>query len=131
MLAQRMREDRWQNAQVALVGKVECRVPDPVSVLNVGGFWEVGNRHMRAARAALTEAQQGHVMAYLLRPDEYTEHTDEDGRRFWKPRPPAMRDDEASAFRALWRHLHRLGGLTRTAPRPRPQPAAPAAPATE
>lgn len=132
MLAQRMRASNWVNAQVQLVGKVECETPDPVTVLNILGVYEVNNRDMRAARAALTPAQREKVLAYLLRHDQLVEreNKDKDGRvsRYWAPVPPAMQDDEREAFAALWRRLSRMGALRRLTPRPKPKPeSAPAA----
>lgn len=128
LLAQRMRESRWVNAQVLLVGQVECYSPDPLTLLNVGNRYEVNHRDVRAARAALSPPDREHVLAYLLREDELVKRQDEDGNWYWKPVPPPMRDEEAQAFRALWRLLAARGalhGLTRP-PRPKPAPAAPA-----
>lgn len=105
LLAQRMRESRWVNAQVLLVGQVECRSLDPLTVLNVGGRYEVNHRQVRAARAALTPAEQGHLLAYLHRQDELVQRQDEDGRWYLRPVPPPMREEEERAFRALWRQL--------------------------
>ncbi|GBF05860.1 hypothetical protein DAERI_060120 [Deinococcus aerius] len=121
MLAQRMRASNWVNAQVQLVGTVETYNPDPLSLLNILGVYEVDNRSLRLARMVfLTEGERERVMAYLLRHDELVEQTDQEGRRFWKPVPPAMRDGEREAFAALWRGLAKMGALRRLPPRPKP-----------
>ncbi|BDP42906.1 hypothetical protein DAETH_28750 [Deinococcus aetherius] len=122
MLAQRMREARWVNAQVKLVGKVQVETPDPISLLDILGVYELDNRSLRAARAALTPAQREQVLAYLVRPDLLVERADQDGSRRWVSVPPEMWDSEADAFRALWHNLSRMGTLRRLPPRPTNNP---------
>lgn len=111
LLAQRMRESRWINAQVLLVGQVECYSPDPLTMLNVGGRYELNHRQVRAARALLIPAERGHLLAYLERQDELVRCQDEDGRWYFRPIPPPMRDEEEAAWRALWRVLAEHGWL--------------------
>ena len=120
LLAQALRTGRYVNAQVALVGAVECRVPDPTTVLTIGDRWQVTHRDLRATRARLSPAQQQLVQQYVQRDDELRERRDQDNRRVYAPVPPAMRDGEPEAFQKLWSLLHQAQVLTRLPPRPRP-----------
>lgn len=113
VLAQRMRDANWISPQVLLLGRIECRSPDPLTVLNIGGRYEVGHRALRAARAALTGREQHAIRAYLLRPDEYRDAQDQDGRWYLRAIPPAMREEEEAAFRRLWYVLAEAGALVR------------------
>lgn len=120
LLAQALRTGHFINAQIALVGAVECKVPDPATVLTIGGRWQVTHRDLRAARAGLSPAQQDLVRRYAQRDDELRERRDESGKTFYEPVPPPMRDGEPEAFGALWSLLHQAQALTRLPPRPQP-----------
>lgn len=113
LLAQAMRTSRYLNAQVALVGAVECRSPDPVTVLTIGGRWQVTHRQLRAARAGLSDAQQEQLTCYLLRDDVLVKGLDKDGREHYQAHAPTMDQDEEAAFSALWRALRGSGVLER------------------
>lgn len=113
LLAQAMRTGRYLNAQVALVGAVECRSPDPVTVLTIGGRWQVTHRQLRTARAGLPEAQQAQLVSYLLRDDVLVRGLDQDGREHYQAHAPTMDQDEEAAFSALWRALRGGGVLER------------------
>lgn len=121
-----MRESKWVNAQLALVGHIECRSPDPLNILNVGNRYETNHRAVRAARRSLTRREQDAITDYLTREDELVRHQDEEGNWHWRAIAPPMRDEEAAAFRHLWRVLADSGSLTRFAPRPKPTDPAPA-----
>lgn len=112
-LGQRLREANWTPGQVDLVGAMECRTPDPLYVLNIGGRYQVDHRAVRRARLGLSLSQQAAMTLYQERQDEYVKCEDEDGRAYWKARAPEMRDDEADAYRALWRALWDAGALRR------------------
>lgn len=113
LLAQAMRTGRYLNAQVALVGAVECRSPDPVTVLTIGGRWQVTHRQLRTVRAGLPEAQQAQLTSYLLRDDVLVKDLDKDGREYYQAHAPTMDADEEAAFSALWRALRGSGVLDR------------------
>ncbi|MGM9319809.1 hypothetical protein [Deinococcus aquaticus] len=113
LLAQAMRTGIFVHAQVALVGAVECRSPDPVTVLRVGGHWQVTHRQLRAARAALPSGQQEQLTCYLLRDDVLVRGLDKDGREHYQAHMPTMEPEEEAAFSALWRALRGSGVLER------------------
>lgn len=116
-LGQRLRKAEWLPGQVDLVGAMECRTPDPLYVLYIGGRYQVDHRAVRRARLSLSLRQQAAMTLYQEREDDYVKLVDEDGRAYYKPRAPEMRDDEADAYRALWRALWDAGALRRLAHR--------------
>lgn len=118
LLAQAMRTGRYVNAQQALVGAVACRVPDPDTLLTIGGRWQVTHKRLRAVRRELSAPQQTLIRAYLERDDTLMPRQDEDQRTYYVAVPPEMRDGEPEAFAALWRALHAQGVLERLPPRP-------------
>lgn len=119
-LGQRLRVAAWVPGQVDLVGAMECRTPDPLYVLDIGGRYQVDHRAVRRARLGLSLAQQAAMTQYEMREDDFVKCADEDGRAYYKPRAPEMRDDEADAYRALWRALWDAGALRRLEHRTKP-----------
>lgn len=117
LLAQAMRGGTYVNAQVALVGTVECRSPDPTTLLRIGGRWQVTHRALRSARAALSDVQQAQITAYVQRDARIITERTADGTLSARSIPPEMQDGEPVAFAALWRELRRRHVMSRCAPR--------------
>lgn len=93
------------------MGAMECRTPDPLYVLSIGGRYQVDDRAVRRVRQGLSHHQQAAMALYQEREDDFVKCKDEDGRVYYKARAPQMRDDEADAYRALWRALWDAGAV--------------------
>ena len=123
LLGQRLRDSDWVSPQVLLLGRIECRSPDPLTVLDIGGRYEINHRDLRAARRQLSEPEQVVVTAYLHRPSVYVESTGVDGSPFRREVPPPMTPEEELAYRHLWAVLAGMNALHRPTLQPKKESA--------
>lgn len=120
LLAQAMRTGHFINAQVALVGTVECKVPGPDTILTIGDRWQVKHSDLRRVRAQLSAGQQDAVRDYIQRDDVLERFTDKDGRAQYTHVAPPLAPGELAALQKFWSLLHQAQALTRLPPRPQP-----------
>jgi len=103
MLAQALRESRWQSPQVIMLGRIECRSPDPLTVTRVGKY-EVWHREVRRAILALPRPVQEDIWSYLHAESGMQQV---DGK--WCVVPPNMHAHHERAFELLWISINDKG----------------------
>lgn len=99
LLAQALYASDWRSPQSILLGTIECRSPDPLTVTRVGKH-EVWHREVRLAILELPEAVQANVWSYL-----HAEGGMQEIEGKWHYVPPALMTHHERAFGLLWRSL--------------------------
>lgn len=120
-LLQALRLGRWRIGQVDLVGKVECRTPDPIRLLMIGGRYEITDRELQAALGVIGEDDAATIrrclhrdISYSVQGGTYVSHA------------PTFSPSELQLFDQLWQVLAENGWLRRLPPPPTDTAAVPA-----
>jgi len=100
LLSAVLRDSDWRSPQSIMLGTIECRSPDPLTVARVGRF-EVWHREVRLAILSLPEHEQRAVWRYLHADSVFS--FDEIGRL--REVVPVLGLDSLDAFAVLWQVL--------------------------
>ena len=107
LLAAALRNSHWELVNLP-GGRLYSKV-DPLTVLDIGGRYELGHRHLRQAVGLLPAETLRRLRAHLHRAETWKQ----DAAGQWRSAPPHMAREEAQAFDELWRVLRGQGWLRR------------------